>query len=209
MDTSLAIVTALDFGFSPNKIRQNLLEYRGIEKRFDILQKNDNFILIDDYGHHPTEIKATLKSAKMLAKLKNIDKVIAIWQPHKYSRTKDNLEHFKRCFDGVNQLIILPVWTAGEDTIDIDFQKEFSHYNPIFTDKIETKDGYITFEQNGKKIIIDTGLIVGVGAGDITYQLEVSIPNKLKSNLLGYLMQMLYLLSILQLYHFLFDFYLF
>ena len=81
LDTSLAILTALDFGFSPNKIRQNLLEYRGIEKRFDILQKNDNFILIDDYGHHPTEIKVTLKSAFEYAKLLNIDEVIAIWQP--------------------------------------------------------------------------------------------------------------------------------
>ncbi len=173
INTALAIKASLNEIDDIEVIRQNLLRYKGIKKRFDIVQKNDNFILIDDYAHHPTEIEATIQSAKLYSSLYDIDNIVMIWQPHKYSRTKDNLEHFKRCFDGVNQLIILPVWTAGEDAIDIDFQKEFNHYNPIFTDKIETKDGYITFEQNGKKIIIDTGLIVGVGAGDITYQLEV------------------------------------
>ena len=168
LDTSLAILTALDFGFSPNKIRQNLLEYRGIEKRFDILQKNDNFILIDDYGHHPTEIKVTLKSAFEYAKLLNIDEVIAIWQPHKYSRTIDNLEEFTKCFMGVSKLIILPVWEAGEEKVDIDFKTYFSKYNPIFTDKIITKNNQIQFNNH----TISQGLVIGFGAGNITYQLR-------------------------------------
>jgi len=168
LDTSLAILTALDFGFSPNEIRQNLLEYRGIEKRFDILQKNDNFILIDDYGHHPTEIKVTLESAFEYAKLLNIDEVIAIWQPHKYSRTIDNLEEFTKCFMGVSKLIILPVWEAGEEKVDIDFKTYFSKYNPIFTDKIITRNNQIQFNNH----IISQGLVIGFGAGNITYQLR-------------------------------------
>ena len=168
LDTSLAILTALDFGFSPNKIRQNLLEYRGIEKRFDILQKNDNFILIDDYGHHPTEIKVTLKSAFEYAKLLNIDEVIAIWQPHKYSRTIDNLKEFTKCFMGVSKLIILPVWEAGEEKINIDFKTYFSKYNPIFADKIITKNNQIQFNVQ----TISQGLVIGFGAGNITYQLR-------------------------------------
>jgi len=168
LDTSLAILTALDFGFSPNEIRQNLLEYRGIEKRFDILQKKDHFILIDDYGHHPTEIKVTLESAFEYAKLLNIDEVIAIWQPHKYSRTIDNLEEFTKCFIGVSKLIILPVWESGEEKVDIDFKTYFSKYNPIFTDKIISKNNQIQFNNH----TISQGLIIGFGAGNITYQLR-------------------------------------
>jgi len=167
LDAALAIKAALN-EISMDEIKQNLKKYQGIKKRFDILQNYDDFVVIDDYGHHPTEIKATLNSAKTFAKLKNIDKVIAIWQPHKYSRTIDNLEAFIECFEGVDELIILPVWSAGEEKKDIDFKELFKRYNPTFADKITTSD---------KKVIInnktyDKGLIIGFGAGDITYQLR-------------------------------------
>ena len=168
LDASLAILTAIDSGIKVENIRENLLNYRGIEKRFDILQKNNDFILIDDYGHHPTEIEATLQSAFKYADMMNIDEVIAIWQPHKYSRTLDNLEHFQNCFKGVSKLIILPVWNAGEKNIDIDFSKLFSQYSPIFPKKVFVKDGEIRFLDQE----ISKGLIIGFGAGDITYQLR-------------------------------------
>ena len=168
IDTALAIKSALN-ELSLKEIKNNLKNYKGIKKRFDILQNSNDFVVIDDYGHHPTEIKATLKSAKMLAKLKNIDKVIAIWQPHKYSRTIDNLEGFIECFEMVDELIILPVWSAGEREENIDFKKLFDRYNPIFTDKIITFDKRV--EVNSK--IIDKGIVIGFGAGDITYQLRV------------------------------------
>jgi UDP-N-acetylmuramate--alanine ligase len=169
LDASLAILTALDFGLSKAEIREKLLTYRGIEKRFDILQKRDDFILIDDYGHHPTEIEATLKSAFQYAKMVGIDEVIAIWQPHKYSRTVDNLDHFQSCFGGVSKLVLLPVWEAGEKAIDIDFKKLFSRYSPIFSDNLSVKKGEVSLS-NGEKF--SKGLIIGFGAGDITYQLR-------------------------------------
>jgi len=168
IDTALAIKSALN-ELSLKEIKNNLKNYKGIKKRFDILQNSNDFVVIDDYGHHPTEIKATLKSAKMLAKLKNIDKVIAIWQPHKYSRTIDNLEGFIECFEMVDELIILPVWSAGEREENIDFKKLFDRYNPIFTDKIITFDKRVEVDSK----IIDKGIVIGFGAGDITYQLRV------------------------------------
>jgi len=97
--------------------REKLKGYKGIKKRFDILHKRDDFILIDDYGHHPTEIKATLKSALEYATMMKQTHVTAIWQPHKYSRTIDNLQSFVECFEGVDQLILLPVWRAGEKEV--------------------------------------------------------------------------------------------
>ena len=171
LDTSLAILTAIGSGMEISEIRENLLNYRGIEKRFDILQKRDSFILIDDYGHHPTEIEATLKSIFKYAKMMNINEVIAIWQPHKYSRTLDNLEHFQSCFQGVSKLIILPVWKAGEKEVDIDFKTLFSRYSPIFSESIFAEEGKIKFLDQK----ISKGLVVGFGAGDITYQLRGKI----------------------------------
>jgi len=158
---------------SVDKIRENLLKYKGIKKRFDILQKKEDFILIDDYAHHPTEIKVTIDSVKLYQKYKKVDKIIIVWQPHKYSRTLDNLEAFKNCFDGCDELIILPVWSVAEDIKNIDFKKEFSKYNITFCDKINTVDGKVELIQNNKVIKnITQGIVVGVGAGDITYQLR-------------------------------------
>ena len=79
INTALAIKASLNEIDNIEVIRQNLLRYKGIKKRFDIVQKNDNFILIDDYAHHPTEIKATIQSAKLYSSLYNIDNIVMIW----------------------------------------------------------------------------------------------------------------------------------
>jgi len=118
---------------------------------------------------HPTEIKATMASAKKYASLLHLDKITAIWQPHKYSRTIDNLEGFVECFKGVDELIIMPVWSAGEAKREIDFVNEFKKYNPNFIAKLTRVGDFIDLD-NFKKL--DTGLVIGFGAGDITYQLR-------------------------------------
>jgi UDP-N-acetylmuramate--alanine ligase len=172
LDASLAILAALN-EIGLETIRKNLTKYRGIKKRFDILQHHDNFIVIDDYAHHPTEISVTMKSVELYNKLNNIKETTIIWQPHKYSRTKDNLDAFKKCFKGSNRLIILPVWTVAEPILDIDFKNEFKDYNLTFIDRINTINGSIDLIQDDKVIdTIETGTILGVGAGDITYQLR-------------------------------------
>jgi len=175
IDTSLAILAALN-ELDVETIRENLKDYKGIKKRFDVLQKCEHFVLVDDYAHHPTEIEATMKSVELYDNLKNLNKRVLIWQPHKYSRTYDNLEGFKKCFKRCDELIILPIWTIpGEQVLDIDFEKEFASYNPIFADKVLAKDCKVEIIKDGKTIkTYDEGLIIGVGAGDITYQLRHS-----------------------------------
>lgn len=113
LDAALAILAAHE-SMDIEEIRTNILTFKGIKKRFDIVGFENDSVIIDDYGHHPTEIKATLESVKEYAALKGFDKITAIWQPHKYSRTIDNLEAFTKCFEGAQELIILPVWPAGE-----------------------------------------------------------------------------------------------
>lgn len=176
IDTSLAIMAALN-EIDVETIRANLNNYKGIKKRFDVLQKCEDFVLIDDYAHHPTEIEATMKSVELYDNLKNLNKRVVIWQPHKYSRTYDNLEGFKKCFKRCDELIILPIWTIpGEQKLDIDFEKEFASYNPIFADKVISGACKLDIIKDNKIIkTYDKGLILGVGAGDITYQLRTHI----------------------------------
>ena len=172
IDASLAILAAMHE--TPLKdIRENLLNFKGIKKRFDILCANKNFVLIDDYAHHPTEIKATLKSVFEYAKILGIKSVTAIFQPHRYTRLSTNLPSFKECFKGVDELVILPVYAAGENPIEVDMKSEFSEYNPIFTDKVERVEEGIEFtDEFGVKNRLSDGIVVGFGAGDISVQLR-------------------------------------
>jgi len=173
LDASLAILAALE-ELDVETIRKNLLDYRGIKKRFDVVQSNSAFVVIDDYAHHPTEIEATIKSVIEYDNIKKMTKKVVIWQPHKYSRTIDNLDGFKACFAGCDELVILPIWTIpGEKKVDIDFEKEFKKYNPIFAHSLQTSEGKIQLINDNKVIkSYEDGIILGVGAGDITYQLR-------------------------------------
>jgi UDP-N-acetylmuramate--alanine ligase len=172
LNASCAILAAKE-SLDIETIRQNFAKYKGIKKRFDVVSKKEDFIVIDDYAHHPTEIKATLESVKLYKDMTDIEKTIVIWQPHKYSRTQDNLEAFKECFKGCDELIILPVWSVAEKILDIDFINEFASYNPTFADSVKNDDNKLELIKDGQLIgEIDKGLIIGVGAGDITYQLR-------------------------------------
>jgi len=172
LDAALAILAANE-SMEIEDIRKNLLTFKGIKKRFDIVGFEHDSVIIDDYGHHPTEIKATFESVKEYAQLKGFDKITAIWQPHKYSRTIDNLDEFTKCFDGAAELIILPVWSAGEAPREIDFKERFKEYNLTMADKISRANNTITVIKDNKDLeTLDKGLIIGFGAGDITYQIR-------------------------------------
>jgi len=171
LDASLAILAANET-MDIEEIRSNLLEFKGIKKRFDIINRENN-VMIDDYAHHPTEIKATLQAVKEYAKLKGFEKITAIWQPHKYSRTIDNLDEFIKCFEGTEELIILPVYSAGEVKREIDFESNFSKYNLQMADNIKRVNNTIEIIKEDKVTnTLENGLIVGFGAGDITYKIR-------------------------------------
>lgn len=172
LDAALAILAAAQ-SMPLEAIRERILGYKGIKKRFDIIASSSECVLIDDYGHHPTEIAATMVSVRTYARLKGLSEITAIWQPHKYSRTLDNLEAFVRCFEGVDRLVILPVWAAGEAARVIDFVGEFAAYEPLLADRLRRDGCALEVVKDGKIAQrLERGLIVGFGAGDITYQLR-------------------------------------
>jgi UDP-N-acetylmuramate--alanine ligase len=173
LDAALAILGALELGESLEDIRKNLLQYKGIKKRFDIVQNRETCVVIDDYGHHPTEIKVTMESLQSYKKLRNFTQLNVIWQPHKYSRTMDNLQGFVECFEGVDELVILPIWAAGELEVDIDLKGAFSRYKLLMADSVTKEDGVVKVFKDGHIIReYSEGLVSAFGAGDITYQIR-------------------------------------
>jgi UDP-N-acetylmuramate--alanine ligase len=173
LDAALAILAALELGESIEDIRKHLSCYQGIKKRFDIIQDREACVVIDDYGHHPTEIRATMEALKTYQNLRGFGELNVIWQPHKYSRTMDNLPGFVECFEGADELVILPIWAAGEIEVDIDLKGAFSRYNLLMADAVTQEDGIVKVLKEGRVIReYSQGLITAFGAGDITYQIR-------------------------------------
>ncbi len=174
LDAALAIRAAMELGEAPEALRERLRNYRGIKKRFDIIQNAPESVVIDDYGHHPTEIAATLKALKTFQKMRNLPRLKVIWQPHKYTRTLDNLKGFVECFEGVDELVILPIWSAGELEIPIDLKGAFSRYEPIMAHRVTREDGIVKILDEKGQVMREfrEGLITAFGAGDITYQIR-------------------------------------
>lgn len=166
IDAALAILAAKSVGLSLSEIKQHLKDFCGIKKRFDVLYADDDFVIIDDYAHHPTEINETKKGVFAYAKALGNKESIAIWQPHKYTRLLDNLEGFKACFEGFSKLFILPVYSASEDEIKIDLVKHFP--NAVFVNDIKRIKNYLQADD----IKLDKNVIVGFNAGDLTYKLR-------------------------------------
>lgn len=172
LDASLVILATQD-ELELSVIKKRLLNFKGTKKRFDILHSGD-FTLIDDYAHHPTEIDATLSAVKKYASLLDNPPITAIWQPHKYSRTLSNIERFSKSLSSIDRLVILPVYAASEAHVEIDFGRYFSAYNPIFATHIvrESREKLGIYSHDSRILEIERGLVVGFGAGDITYQLR-------------------------------------
>ncbi len=101
-------------GATPNEIKMGLEDYQGVIRRFDVRFRNDKYIYIDDYAHHPEELKAFISSVKELFKGR---KLTGIFQPHLYSRTRDFSAEFAASLDLLDTAILIPLYPAREEPI--------------------------------------------------------------------------------------------
>ena len=109
-----AVSLELDVSF--DKIQRGLEGFGGVERRFSIrAQLENNITIIDDYGHHPVEIEATLNAT---ARAWPNRRIVAICQPHRYTRVQEQFAHFCRCFHQANLLFVTPIYRAGEKAIE-------------------------------------------------------------------------------------------
>jgi UDP-N-acetylmuramate--alanine ligase len=114
-NASVAIALCLELGVSPDIVKSAIASYRGVQRRFDVHLKQSKLVYIDDYAHHPQEIKALIESVKELYPNK---KITAVFQPHLYSRTKDFGAEFAEELAQVDELILLELYPAREDPIE-------------------------------------------------------------------------------------------
>ncbi|WP_259780664.1 UDP-N-acetylmuramate--L-alanine ligase [Aestuariispira ectoiniformans] len=161
-----AVVIALEMGLSDDLVRKGLAEFSGVKRRFTKTGEVDGITIIDDYGHHPVEIAAVLKAARAATRRS----VIAVVQPHRYTRLQSLFEEFCACFNNADTVIVADVYAAGEAPIEgvdrdalVQGLKTHGHKSVI---ALKSEDKLATLV-NGTAHKGD--LVVCLGAGTITH----------------------------------------
>ena len=177
-----AISVALEMGVSANDIKSGLSKFKGVGRRFDFKGSAGGIMVIDDYGHHPVEISAALNAARMM---KPDQQVIAVVQPHRYSRLKDLFEDFCGCFNNADHVLVADVYAAGEEPIEgadklslVRGLQAIGHPSPIALDAPETlAEQVMTLAKPGD-------LVICLGAGSSTAWAE-ALPKQMEALITG------------------------
>ncbi|WP_127142919.1 UDP-N-acetylmuramate--L-alanine ligase [Pelagibacterium montanilacus] len=114
LNATAAIAVAHQLGVAPDMIRKGLKGFGGVKRRFTLTGTVEGVKIIDDYGHHPVEISSVLRAARQSARRD----VIAVVQPHRYSRLKDLFDEFSACFYDADTVFVAPVYAAGETPLE-------------------------------------------------------------------------------------------
>ncbi|WP_297322378.1 UDP-N-acetylmuramate--L-alanine ligase [uncultured Bartonella sp.] len=175
LNATAAIAVAHELGVSDDAIIRGLASFAGVKRRFTHTGSWNGVEIFDDYGHHPVEIKAVLKAARESAK----GRVIAIAQPHRYTRLHNLFDEFATCFNDADTIFIEPVYSAGEDPIN-------GVNSPALVERIKTaghRDARYVADPKEiaplvKKIAKPGDYVVFLGAGNIT-QWAYALPQEL------------------------------
>lgn len=156
---------AIECGLEEEKIRKALLSFQGVKRRGDIIAEKEGMIFIDDYAHHPTEIAATLHGLKSVLQEKRL---VAVYQPHRFSRVKECLGHFNGVFDNADELIVTDIYSAGEVPIE-----GLSSQNIVeeIVDESSVSCAFVPHHNLGSYLngfIKNGDAVVFIGAGDIS-----------------------------------------
>ena len=114
LNATAAIAVGIGLDVKPDDIRHALDEFRGVDRRFQVRGSAAGITIIDDYGHHPTEIRATLAAAKQCG----YNRIIAVFQPHRYTRTHLLMDDFATAFRDADAVLMLDIYAASEKPID-------------------------------------------------------------------------------------------
>jgi UDP-N-acetylmuramate--alanine ligase len=160
-----AIGVALELGIADEVVANGFARFDGVKRRFTRVGEVDGVTIIDDYGHHPVEIKAVLAAAREGAQ----GRVIAAVQPHRFTRLRDLLEDFKGAFNDADVVYVTPVYAAGEEPIDgidaaalVEGLKERGHR------AVGTVDGPEDLARQLRDVAAPGDMVICLGAGDIT-----------------------------------------
>ncbi len=163
-----AIAGARELGGSEEQVRAALMKFGGVKRRFTPVGEWGKVKIIDDYGHHPVEIAAVLRAAR---DVQGRDKrVIAVVQPHRYTRLRDLFEQFSTCFNDADHVIVAPVYAAGEQPIDgISHEALVRGLINHGHRSVKALDGLGSLAREIKSAVkAGDEMVVCLGAGDIT-----------------------------------------
>jgi UDP-N-acetylmuramate--alanine ligase len=113
LNATAAVAVGVGLDIDPGRIREGLESFRGVDRRFQLRGRAGEVSVVDDYGHHPTEIRATLAAARQCG----FNRVHVVFQPHRYTRTHDLLDEFGTAFAGADNILVLDIYAASEPPI--------------------------------------------------------------------------------------------
>ena len=165
LNSLAAIAVARELGVSTDDIRKGLAAFGGVKRRFTTTGVARGVRVIDDYGHHPVEIASVLKAARAVTS----GRVVAVVQPHRYSRLHDLFDDFCKCFNDADVVVVADVYAAGEAPLPgvsrdslVEGLRRFGHRRAIALEGPDRLAALIGEETR------DGDLVVCLGAGDIT-----------------------------------------
>jgi UDP-N-acetylmuramate--alanine ligase len=172
---AIAVGIGLDVGVEP--IRATLDQFRGVDRRFHLRGQAAGVSVIDDYGHHPTEIKATLAAARQYG----FGKVHVVFQPHRYTRTRDLMEEFTSAFGDADSLFVLDIYAANERPIEgVGAEILAQRIRETMTPKrVQYADSFANAVESVAAVAQDGDMILTLGAGSVS-QLGPMILERLK-----------------------------
>jgi UDP-N-acetylmuramate--alanine ligase len=145
LNATAAVAIAHQLGIAAEKIAAGISSFRGVDRRFQIRGRARGITVVDDYGHHPTEIRATLAAAREFSQ----GRIHVLFQPHRYTRTRDLLDEFGAAFKDADSVFVLPIYAASEEPLPgitselltSKITSPPSHYVPDFTAAIRAVAG--------------------------------------------------------------------
>ena len=114
LNATAAVAIGVQLGLTPEAIDQGLAAFRGVDRRFQTKGEVRGVTVVDDYGHHPTEVRATLQAARECG----YERVLVLFQPHRYSRTRDLMDEFATAFVDADVVQVLDIYAASETPME-------------------------------------------------------------------------------------------
>jgi len=163
-----AISIGLELDVSIEAIQQALLEFGGVGRRFEVYPNtvvaSHNVTLVDDYGHHPTELEATISTAKEAFPNKRL---VLVFQPHRYSRTRDLFDDFVQALLGPDLVILMDVYAAGETPLPMFDSKALLQALRIRGGNGFYADSFAQLNEIAGDVLLDDDVLLVMGAGDV------------------------------------------
>ncbi|MEX4009494.1 UDP-N-acetylmuramate--L-alanine ligase [Neoaquamicrobium sediminum] len=175
-NATAAIAVAHELGLSADDIRRGLSSFGGVKRRFTHTGSWNGVEIFDDYGHHPVEIKAVLRAAREACK----GRVIAVAQPHRFTRLRDLFDDFAACFNDADTVLLAPVYAAGEDAIEgVSSEALVSRIRAGGHRDARHIDGPEAIAPLVRELAREGDFVVLLGAGNIT-QWAYALPKELE-----------------------------